>query len=181
VHPSESELYKLILGALPHSPWNPLPWLFSAILAGASYLAPWIRNQRPLARMMATLLLGGTAFAVMSHFSDRASERDAHTLARIVAKGNYSVFVVDEGEEVAFQGQDSSGRIYLGVSRAERISRILEKHGVSALSTESSVISKDADYRAAVAAGNACNGPMMLKHAQKWSTTIIFGHGDNYK
>jgi hypothetical protein len=130
---TKSELNRLILSALPRSPTVPFVWIFGIITFVAVWLNPWTRNHS-IFRMGLASVAAMTVIIVCNHFVDKESEYNAQVLSQILATGKYRLWIVDEGEWIEIQAIDSSDKLYLGISHAESVNRILKEQGIPFLS-----------------------------------------------
>jgi hypothetical protein len=126
---SESELNRLILSALPHSPNVPFVWVYSLIGFLAIVLNPWISSRHAL-RVGLGVILGSITFLVCNHFVDQESERNAKILSKILATGRYELRSVDEGEWIEIRAVENSEKVYLGISHAESVDQVLKKNHI---------------------------------------------------
>jgi hypothetical protein len=82
-----------------------------------------------------TAFLAGSAFFVIAnYFVDQQSTHDARLLSKILAEGDFHIWMVDDGEEIEIQGKDPSKKLFLGISHAKRIDEIFKTHGMPFLS-----------------------------------------------
>jgi hypothetical protein len=126
---SESELNRLLLSALPHSPTVPFVWIYGIITFITVWMNPWTRN-RSVIRISLASAAATAMLIVCNHFVDTESEYNARVLSKILVTGNYRLWSVDEGELIEIQAVDASDKLYLGISHAESVNQVLEEHGV---------------------------------------------------